>query len=154
MGDYTSGDQPCEAFEPKRNGMSIRKEHQCPRCDGTRCECVNCDKDHHEGGWDKCELTALRTALKVAVDALERISRSHDCGCRPCTGQCLSPTALQITVETMRDIANTALTASTARVGELEAFVFQVAHSQTNGDPALVATQILAALNPPRKEGT
>lgn len=44
--------------------------------------------------------------------ALERISRSHDCGCRPCTGQCLSPTALEITVDTMRDIATTALRAA------------------------------------------
>lgn len=37
------------------------------------------------------------------------------------------------------------LTAANARIAELTEFVFQVAHSQTNGDPALVATQMLAA---------
>ncbi len=33
-----------------------------------------------------------------------------------------------------------------AHIDRLTEFVFQVAHSQTNGDPALVATQMLAAL--------
>lgn len=45
----------------------------------------------------------------IMEKALTRIAREHDCGCWPCTGSCVSQTALEITVEAMRDIAAVAL---------------------------------------------
>lgn len=41
--------------------------------------------------------------------ALLRISRSHDCGCWPCVGQCVSQESLAITVDAMRDLASETL---------------------------------------------
>ena len=70
-------------------------------------ECMRKDGDGDYVAYDDHTAT-----IRELRGALERISRSHDCGCRPCTGQCLSPTALEITVDTMRDIATTALRAA------------------------------------------
>lgn len=53
-----------------------------------------------------CELRGQRAE---SIAALEKIAAEHDCGCRPCVGQCKSQEALQITVDYMRDIALAAL---------------------------------------------
>lgn len=57
----------------------------------------------------KQRLTDAEKRAAVMEKALTRIAREHDCGCWPCTGSCVSQTALEITVEAMRDIASDAL---------------------------------------------
>jgi hypothetical protein len=45
-----------------------------------------------------------------AKEVARRLSRSRDCGCRPCTGQCTSAEALLIEAQGMRDTAAALLT--------------------------------------------
>lgn len=59
---------------------------------------------HMPEGWRCVNLGAV-------VGALRRIARPHDCGCKPCTGQCRSQDALSIEIEAMRDEANAAVAA-------------------------------------------
>lgn len=54
-------------------------------------------------------LTDAEKRSAIMEKALTRIAREHDCGCWPCTGSCVSQTALEITVEAMREIASDAL---------------------------------------------
>ena len=54
-------------------------------------------------------LTAAEQRNAVMTKALERIARPHDCGCLPCTGDCTSKLSLEITVDGMRDLAESAL---------------------------------------------
>lgn len=56
--------------------------------------------------------TNLECAAPALLAALERIARPHDCGCKPCTGDCVSQTALQITVDEIRDLARAAIAAA------------------------------------------
>lgn len=56
------------------------------------------------------ELTTLRARVAKMEEALKRISRSHDCGCVPCVGQCRSQESLEIANEGMRETARDALT--------------------------------------------
>ncbi len=48
--------QPCQDFQP--GGMY--SVHECPECYGVRRECVNCGRDHHDGGWNSCVKSAVR----------------------------------------------------------------------------------------------
>ena len=73
VSNFSVGRQPCQNFEPKRGGMSVRKEHQCPTCDGTRCECANCNNDHHEGGWCSCEIRSLQSQLAAANERAKEL---------------------------------------------------------------------------------
>lgn len=53
-------EQPCNNFKPASNdeGYETTKyPHQCPICKGWRGFCLNCNKDHHENGWDSCNST-------------------------------------------------------------------------------------------------
>ena len=53
-------EQPCNNFKPASNdeGYETTKyPHQCPICKGWRGFCLNCNKDHHENGWDSCNPT-------------------------------------------------------------------------------------------------
>lgn len=62
------------------------------------------------------ELAILIDRETSAVDmlaALQRIAKPHDCGCRPCTGQCLSQEALQIYIDEFRDIARATVAKAT-----------------------------------------
>lgn len=52
---------------------------------------------------------------RVLREALERISRPQDCGCRPHRGQCQSQEALQIEIEGLRDLAKAALAQSASK---------------------------------------
>ena len=52
-------------------------------------------------------LIAERDALR---EALEKIGRPQDCGCKPCTGRCRSQMALEIAIEEMQELARAALT--------------------------------------------
>lgn len=52
-----TGSQPCNKFKPHQEGNEFAvwdNLHECPRCGKTRSFCVNCNQDHHEGGWDDC----------------------------------------------------------------------------------------------------
>jgi hypothetical protein len=59
MSAFTVGEQPCQnllrgdsdALEPG-NRMNA---HQCPKCEGVRVWCDNCNRDHHQGGWETCK---------------------------------------------------------------------------------------------------
>ncbi len=56
----------------------------------------------------------LFAAAPDLLKTLERIARPHDCGCVPCTGSCTSETALQITVDEIRELARSAIGRATA----------------------------------------
>lgn len=51
----------------------------------------------------------LIAAAPELYAALERIANAHDCGCRPCRGQCRSQHVLQIALDEIRDQARAAL---------------------------------------------
>lgn len=55
----------------------------------------------------------VRAAAPDLLKALERIARPHDCGCVPCTGQCRSQIALEITVEEMQALARAVIAKAT-----------------------------------------
>jgi hypothetical protein len=55
------------------------------------------------------KLAAQAGMIEEAKEVLERLGRSRDCGCRPCTGQCTSNEALLIEAEEMRDTARALL---------------------------------------------
>lgn len=42
-------------------------------------------------------------------DVLEKIAAPHACGCKPCTGQCLSQDAMRIDLDEIRDMARAAI---------------------------------------------
>ena len=55
--EYQRGKQPCDKFTPNEHEEwfgTVR--HGCPTCsrEGCRMFCVNCNRDHHENGWDTC----------------------------------------------------------------------------------------------------
>ena len=77
---YTIGRQPCANFKPEQDDYLgavsgfIGNVHSCagpfdaqghdPRflhCDGTVSHCDNCHYDHHEGGFERCPITAPLT---------------------------------------------------------------------------------------------
>lgn len=59
-----------------------------------------------------------RHARYAAVDllaALTKIAAPDACGCQPCTGQCRSQEALEVTLGEIRDVARAAIAAAEAR---------------------------------------
>jgi len=61
------GRQPCERYQPQMDGNPYavwENVHECfgpypvaagvERCAGRVSFCLNCDSDHHGGGWDTC----------------------------------------------------------------------------------------------------
>ena len=54
-----NGDQPCNNFMVGDHGMytspNTPQPHECPDCLGTRYFCANCNRDHHENGWESCK---------------------------------------------------------------------------------------------------
>jgi len=55
----------------------------------------------------------LISAAPEMLEALERIARPHDCGCKPCTSTCRNQIALEIAVEEMQDVARAAIAKAT-----------------------------------------
>lgn len=68
MPDFMNGKQPCQNYDPKDEVWSgFGNTHQCyaplDRPDGPRCGessggivsfCLNCNSDHHSGGYETC----------------------------------------------------------------------------------------------------
>lgn len=64
MRDFTSGQQPCQNYDPEMtvSGDAIfANVHECfcGHSKGLNCEklvsfCRNCGKDHHEDGYNNC----------------------------------------------------------------------------------------------------
>lgn len=52
---------------------------------------------------------SLIAAAPELLEALERIARPHDCGCKPCTGACRNQLALEITAEEIQELARAAI---------------------------------------------
>jgi len=61
MQRFTTGEQPCAGFlrgdaDVAALGPGNRMNlHQCPKCEGNRAWCDNCQRDHHDGGWETCK---------------------------------------------------------------------------------------------------
>lgn len=54
---FTEGKQPCDNFRPQleANEYAVwENRHQCYECGGEVSFCLNCMKDHHDGGYDSC----------------------------------------------------------------------------------------------------
>ena len=46
-------EQPCTDFRPdEKSEWFGATQHQCPKCGGLRMFCMNCNRDHHKGGWE------------------------------------------------------------------------------------------------------
>jgi hypothetical protein len=71
-------------------------------------------RDKHNGQWSDYYNNNDTHFAWVLFKALERIGRPHDCGCMPCTGSCVSLEALRITVDEMRELAQSAIQRATA----------------------------------------
>jgi hypothetical protein len=56
---FTQGRQPCQVFTPRQEWWGSNR-HQCMYCrdDTTVSYCENCNRDHHENGYETC---AFRT---------------------------------------------------------------------------------------------
>jgi hypothetical protein len=74
----------------------------------------------------------LRKQRDALLEALGNISSPHDCGCKPCTGQCRSQEALAITLDEIRCIATEAIIAATTEPSPLEAIA-----ANNSDDPVL-----------------
>lgn len=50
--------QPCDSFTVFDTSVLGHgpQPHQCPICSGWRYFCGNCYTDHHDGGWNSCNL--------------------------------------------------------------------------------------------------
>lgn len=58
---------------------------------------------------DYVQFMAAVDVVHYLLEALERIARPHDCGCKPCTGACRNQLALEITVEEIQELARAAI---------------------------------------------
>jgi hypothetical protein len=61
---FTIGQQPCNNFKGKVEHHAYGSwvnEHQCYRCrdDTTVSWCENCNRDHHENGYETCKAVIL-----------------------------------------------------------------------------------------------
>ena len=63
---YDTGQQPCDTFTPDEFTMTPlgHSVHQCPTCGGRRAFCSNCNRDHHDGGWEACWRKAKADAAR------------------------------------------------------------------------------------------
>jgi len=53
------GSQPCDDFTEHPDEFldcGIYMAHECPVCWKKRWYCGNCNRDHHEGGWESCKV--------------------------------------------------------------------------------------------------
>jgi hypothetical protein len=95
--EYQRGKQPCGKFTPNEREEWFGTPHGCPTCgrEGCRRFCLNCNRDHHENGWDTCtpnkELSPSSTVSPKDTDALLATIRKHvekipchDCRSVPC----------------------------------------------------------------------
>jgi len=55
----------------------------------------------------------LIAAAPELLEALERIARPQDCGCKPCTNTCRNQIALEIAVEEIQELARAAIAKAT-----------------------------------------
>lgn len=61
--DFTKGEQPCNDFSGYEVEWGDIERHTCygfsdggRQCDETVSFCQNCNKDHHENGYQNCKL--------------------------------------------------------------------------------------------------
>ena len=55
--DFRAGKQPCNEYNPQleSNEHGIwDNQHQCYKCGGVVSFCLNCNRDHHENGYESC----------------------------------------------------------------------------------------------------
>ncbi len=58
-GAWSKGDQPCDNFHPlilKPTSAPQTRTGSCVDCGKATQRCVNCDKDHHAGGFETCTI--------------------------------------------------------------------------------------------------
>lgn len=64
-------------------------------------------------GYDELykQIASLESLERKLREALVRISRGCElhCGCKPCTGDCLSDRSLRIVIDEVKDLADAAL---------------------------------------------
>ena len=69
--------QPCSDFQnPYHDPTGLENSHICPRCGGIRHMCRNCNRDHHDGGWQSClneQIKSLESDKAELVEMLDRI---------------------------------------------------------------------------------
>ena len=56
--NFRDGKQPCNNFDPQievNEYAMWENQHQCYKCGGTVSFCLNCHKDHHDGGYETCK---------------------------------------------------------------------------------------------------
>jgi hypothetical protein len=56
MKKYKEGKQPCDNFNLELNENGTYDVHECPVCKKRRVFCENCCRDHHENGWETCNV--------------------------------------------------------------------------------------------------
>lgn len=59
---YSKGEQPCLNYQPATDAFGMANVHECfcpfdgsNPCDMNVSWCENCNKDHHQNGYDKCK---------------------------------------------------------------------------------------------------
>ena len=52
---FETGKQPCKDFKPQNDGFGTNR-HSCYKCDKTVSFCENCNRDHHEDGYETCNI--------------------------------------------------------------------------------------------------
>jgi hypothetical protein len=57
--NYDVGKQPCQVLKRKYEGDGWPNVHECYRCRGKVSFCENCNRDHHEDGYETCQLKEL-----------------------------------------------------------------------------------------------
>ncbi len=70
MGKFDMGEQPCDNYRGhlERNEYAVwTNEHQCMFCRGEEVVswCENCNKDHHQYGWDTCKRLSVENEKKL-----------------------------------------------------------------------------------------
>lgn len=64
MTDWNVGEQPCKDFCPyELSPFGGVVDHECPTRLGFRAFCANCNRDHHEDGWETCTEEAKQKRL-------------------------------------------------------------------------------------------
>ena len=54
--------QPCKNFTPEDVYYGPER-HCCPQCNldtAQRIFCTHCNRDHHSGGWNTCDIESVR----------------------------------------------------------------------------------------------
>ena len=75
--DFTKGEQPCKNFDGYEAEWGNIERHTCygftvigkeRECDKTVSFCKNCNKDHHEGGYETCRLKPKTSNHSINAD--------------------------------------------------------------------------------------